>query len=84
MRVVLAVVAVATLSILLSGCVVVDVVGAGVSVATTAVTTTVDVAGSVVSGAAHTVSRKSDDDKAKSDADKDMSAETDGDDDDDK
>jgi hypothetical protein len=53
------------LGFLLSGCAVVDVAGAGVSVATTVVTTTVDVAGDVVSGVADTVSGK--DEKKKPD-----------------
>jgi hypothetical protein len=53
------------LGVLLSGCAVAEVAGAGVSVATTVVTTTVDVAGDVVSGVADTVSGKSDEDKKK-------------------
>jgi hypothetical protein len=53
------------LAVLLSGCALAEVAGAGVSVATTVVTTTVDVAGDVVSGVADTVSGKSDDDKKK-------------------
>src|SRR5689334_18970371 len=80
MRVTFGLVVVGSLAMLLGGCVVAEVAGAGVSVATTVVTTTVDVAGSVVSGAAHTVSGK-DDDKAKSDDDKDKSGDRDDDDD---
>jgi hypothetical protein len=53
------------LALLLSGCAVAEVAGAGVSVATTVVTTTVDVAGDVVSGVADTVSGK--DEKKKPD-----------------
>jgi len=83
MRGVFAFAIVGSLAVLLGGCVVAEVAGAGVSVATTVVTTTADVAGSVVSGAAHTVSGDSDDDKAKSDDDKDKSRDHDGDDDDD-
>ena len=60
-----AVFVVSLLALLLSGCAVAEVAGAGVSVATTVVTTTVDVAGDVVSGVAHTVSGK--DEKRKPD-----------------
>ena len=53
----------AVLGFSLSGCIAYDVASAGVSVATTVVTTTAHVAGSVVSGAADTVTGSSDDDK---------------------
>jgi hypothetical protein len=65
MRALLPIAVIAVLGFSLSGCVVADVAGAGVSVATTVVTTTADVAGDVVSGAADTVTGGSDDDKDK-------------------
>jgi len=49
----------------LSGCAVAEVAGAGVSAASTVVSTTVDVAGDVVSGVADTVSGSADSDKDK-------------------
>ena len=52
-------------ALVLSGCAVAEVAGAGVSLAATVVTTTVDVAGDVVSGVADTVSGK--DEKKKPD-----------------
>jgi len=63
MRVLLPVAVIAVLGFSLSGCIAYDVASAGVSVATTVVTTTAHVAGSVVSGAADTVSGSGDDDK---------------------
>jgi len=63
MRVLLPIAVIAVLGFSLSGCIAYDVASAGVSVATTVVTTTAHVAGSVVSGAADTVSGSSDDDK---------------------
>ena len=63
MRVLLPVAVIACLGFSLSGCIAYDVASAGVSVATTVVTTTAHVAGSVVSGAADTVTGSGDDDK---------------------
>jgi len=63
MRVLLPVAVIAVLGCSLSGCIAYDVASAGISVATTVVTTTAHVAGSVVSGAADTVTGSSDDDK---------------------
>jgi len=62
MRVLLPVAVIAVLGFSLSGCIAYDVASAGVSVATTVVTTTAHVAGSVVSGAADTVSGSDDGD----------------------
>ncbi len=70
MRTFLALNVIGLLAVSLSGCAVAEVAGAGVSAATTVVSTTVDVAGDVVSGVADTVSGGSDSDKDK-DKDKD-------------
>lgn len=80
MRVLLPVAVIAVLGFSLSGCIAYDVASAGVSVATTVVTTTAHVAGSVARGAADTVTGSDDDDKD-SDSDK---HHHDGDDDSDK
>ncbi len=81
MRALLPLAAVCLLGLALSGCAVTEVVGAGVGVATTVVSTTAHVAGSVVSGAADTVSGGDDEDK---DGDSDRHHHKDGDDDGDK
>ena len=62
MRALLPIAVVSLLGFALSGCVAYDVASAGVSVATTVVSTTVGVAGDVAKGAASTVSGDSDDD----------------------
>jgi hypothetical protein len=79
MRVLLPVAVIACLGFSLSGCIAYDVASAGVSVATTVVSTTAHVAGSVVSGAADTVTGSNDDD-----GDKAKHHQHDGDDDSDK
>ena len=56
MRAILTFGAIGLLGFSLSGCAVAEVAGAGVSAAATVVSTTVDVAGDVVSGVADTVS----------------------------
>ena len=56
MRAILTLGAIGLLGLSLSGCAVAEVAGAGVSAAATVVSTTVDVAGDVVSGVADTVS----------------------------
>ncbi|MBL6937462.1 MAG: hypothetical protein ISS15_14170 [Alphaproteobacteria bacterium] len=61
MRALLPVAVIAVFGSSLSGCIAYDVASAGVSVATTAVSTTAHVAGSVVGGAADTVSGSDDD-----------------------
>ena len=63
MRALLPLAVIGLLGTALSGCVAYDVASAGVDVATTVVSTTVDVAGSVAKGAAHTVTGSDDDDK---------------------
>ncbi len=65
MRALLPIAVICLLGTSLSGCVVAEVADATVGVATAVVTTTAHVAGSVVSGAADTVSGDSDDDKDK-------------------
>jgi hypothetical protein len=70
MRALLPVAAIAILGFSLSGCIAYDVASAGVGVATTVVTTTAHVAGSVVRGAADTVSGGDEDDDKDSDSDK--------------
>jgi hypothetical protein len=65
MRAYLTMAVIGVLGLSLSGCAVADVAGAGISAASTVVSTTVDVAGDVVSGVADTVSGKSDDEKKK-------------------
>ena len=62
MRALLPVAVICLLGTALSGCVVAEVASAGIGVATTVVSTTAHVAGSVVSGAADTVSGDSDKD----------------------
>lgn len=81
MRILLPVAVLAVLGISLSGCIAYDVASAGVSVATTVVSTTAHVAGSVVRGAADTVSGGDEDDDKDSDSHK---HHKDGDDDSDK
>ena len=70
MRVLLPVAVIAVLGFSLSGCIAYDVASAGVSVATTVVTTTAHVARSVVRGAADTVTGGDDDSDSDSDSDK--------------
>ncbi|MEI9990648.1 MAG: hypothetical protein WDM86_11470 [Rhizomicrobium sp.] len=62
MRALLPIAVVGLLGFALSGCIAYDVASAGVGVATTVVSTTVHVAGSVAKGAADTVSGSDDDD----------------------
>jgi hypothetical protein len=69
MRVLLPFAVIAVLGFALSGCIAYDVASAGVSVATTVVSTTAHVAGAVVKGTADAVTGTSDDDDKKSDSD---------------
>ncbi|MEJ1967608.1 MAG: hypothetical protein WDN03_03070 [Rhizomicrobium sp.] len=69
MRALLPVAVIVALGFSLSGCIAYDVASAGVSVATTVVSTTAHVAGDVVEGAADTVSPSSDDDDKDNDKD---------------
>ncbi len=57
MRALLPIAVVSLLGVCLSGCIAYDVASAGVGVATTVVTTTADVAGSIAKGAASTGQR---------------------------
>jgi hypothetical protein len=70
MRALLPIAVVAVLGFSLSGCIAYDVASAGVSVATTVVTTTAHVAGSVVRGATDTVTGSDDDSDDDSDKNK--------------
>ena len=69
MRALLPVAVICLLGTALSGCVVAEVASAGVGVATTVVSTTAHVAGSVVSGAADAVTGSSDDEDKDKDSD---------------
>ena len=71
MRALLPIAVITLLGFALSGCVVAEVAGAGIGVATTVVSTTAHVAGSVVSGAADAVTGSSDDEDKDKDKDKD-------------
>jgi len=69
MRALLPVAVICLLGTSLSGCVVAEVASAGVGIATTVVSTTAHVAGSVVRGTADAVTGDSDDDKDSDDSD---------------